>query len=133
MLRESKSESKSTEERPKLGAKPATCNHPDGCGRPAGRVVAKTKPEHRGWCVTHRQRAQSQAWAARQKPAAKPATTKPAVTKPAPAPKERAPAARRQVEASRGAADLVVRALAVVDKLGGLERAERIAAAIGGA
>jgi len=35
----------------------ATCDHPDGCVRPAGKTQANTRPERRGWCKEHRQHA----------------------------------------------------------------------------
>jgi hypothetical protein len=72
------------------------------CARPVARVRKNTRPEERSWCRYHRHVAQ----------------------------KNRTPSARVVRALAEG--DAAARALHVVELLGGIERAERISAAIGG-
>lgn len=148
VLRETKSEPTPKNDE-QSDARAAECNHPDGCDRPPAGVRKDTKPEQRGWCRFHRQKAHEQSYRARAgKPAPKKAAAPkkqaaPARPKPAAKNPPRAPA-RRPARVVRIGFDTVLapvrqaleqaqRAVAVVERLGGIEKAEKIAALVGGA
>jgi hypothetical protein len=105
-------------------APPAPCDHPDGCTFPAAAVHKQTVEAQRGWCLVHRQRART-AKSNRDRRERENAHIPPQ-------PRTSEPAATI-VDAARitAAHAYLLRALDVIEKLGGIDRAEKLAAALG--
>jgi hypothetical protein len=125
--------SEPTTRAPPQAPRATTCRHPDGCLEPVPRVRADTHPDREAWCARHRKSAQESAL--RQKRSATASETPVAVAPPAPP--ATPPRASERVDAIVDAERItaahayLVRALDVIDKLGGIDRAEKLAAALG--